>query len=836
MSKLSGKDPQPLLNDIYESIWASNRAITNRQNFNGKTGSLLSKCFFFFAFFFDAKSLFGSAVLHYVSGLGYSDTVKHTIKRLVMNDLNLLDVNMRTPLFYAVEAAHEDIVKDLLEAGATFHNKDIITETVSDLALRMGHFEILRMLNEAREKQEAANKAKGKRAGAAGPFSAKKVAAVSIHAAARADNVAALERAIADAKQESAKASILSPSQATPTSPALRAGMPAVGVDAVNEEGATGLHIAAASGNMKSLRVLLAAGANINAVDDAGATPLHQAVAAQKTECVEVLVDSGANLEAIDDTKSTPLNLAVSCNFEQIAKLLLAKGASINTVNERGFTPLHHACAFGYVEIARFLISKGADITAIAASDSSTPLHQAVFNGQHELITVLLEAGADLNQGDSKALHLACFNGHAMCVEILLANGANAGSVDAELSTPMHKAAYNGHSDCLKLLHAAGASVTAKDVEGATPLHKAAFSGKTDCVEFLLDSGASIDAIDSFEGTSLHNAAFQGHPETCALLLARGANILKVDDHKATVLHLAAISGRIETIKLLVEKGCPIDAIDDEGLSALMHAVRSIEAVSLLLKKGANVNFQDIKGRSALYLALLKHHDQSAKLLIEAGADPHQKDAKGVEPISLVSVEFKEIIMDAIKERQSLDDSSKLPKYEEAIKKFNNGGAKPTMEYLLNERLVENTPEDIARFFFKEAEALDGALLGEFLCHKNNADVLKAFCSRLNFEAQDLDQALRAYLQKFRLPGEAQQIDRCMEAFARRFFEQNPDIFPDSDTAYVLAFSLIMLNTDAHNPAILPEKKMTKEQFIRNNRGMWGPTHEDPPQELVRIE
>jgi hypothetical protein len=31
-----------------------------------------------------------------------------------------------------------------------------------------------------------------------------------------------------------------------------------------------------------------------------------------------------------------------------------------------------------------------------------------------------------------------------------------------------------------------------------------------------------------------------------------------------------------------------------------------------------------------------------------------------------------------------------------------------------------------------------------------------------------------------------------------------------------------MLNTDAHNPNIKKENKMTKEQFIRNNRGING--------------
>lgn len=44
------------------------------------------------------------------------------------------------------------------------------------------------------------------------------------------------------------------------------------------------------------------------------------------------------------------------------------------------------------------------------------------------------------------------------------------------------------------------------------------------------------------------------------------------------------------------------------------------------------------------------------------------------------------------------------------------------------------------------------------------------------------------------------------------------DALPHPDIAFVLSFSLIMLNTDAHNPAILPKDKMTKEQFIRHVR------------------
>jgi len=38
------------------------------------------------------------------------------------------------------------------------------------------------------------------------------------------------------------------------------------------------------------------------------------------------------------------------------------------------------------------------------------------------------------------------------------------------------------------------------------------------------------------------------------------------------------------------------------------------------------------------------------------------------------------------------------------------------------------------------------------------------------------------------------------------------------DVVEILAFSCIMLNTDAHNASIKREKKMTRKQFVSNNR------------------
>lgn len=49
----------------------------------------------------------------------------------------------------------------------------------------------------------------------------------------------------------------------------------------------------------------------------------------------------------------------------------------------------------------------------------------------------------------------------------------------------------------------------------------------------------------------------------------------------------------------------------------------------------------------------------------------------------------------------------------------------------------------------------------------------------------------------------------------RRYCADNPGLFKNADTAYVLAYAVILLNTDAHNPMVWP--KMSKSEFVRMN-------------------
>jgi len=60
------------------------------------------------------------------------------------------------------------------------------------------------------------------------------------------------------------------------------------------------------------------------------------------------------------------------------------------------------------------------------------------------------------------------------------------------------------------------------------------------------------------------------------------------------------------------------------------------------------------------------------------------------------------------------------------------------------------------------------------------------------------------------------------QAFSSRYCRCNADEvsrFESTDTVFLVAFAVIMLNTDLHNANIKPERKMKLNDFIRNLRG-----------------
>ncbi|KAK2466184.1 hypothetical protein APHAL10511_001826 [Amanita phalloides] len=174
-----------------------------------------------------------------------------------------------------------------------------------------------------------------------------------------------------------------------------------------------------------------------------------------------------------------------------------------------------------------------------------------------------------------------------------------------------------------------------------------------------------------------------------------------------------------------------------------------------------------------------------------------------------------------------IDDPSKFENakqkkttFLEGIKKF-NFKPKRGVHFLADAGFIPSrTPEDVANFLLT-TDGLSKVMIGEYLGEgdEDNIATMHAFVNMLDFKDLLFVDALRTFLQPFRLPGEAQKIDRFMLKFAERYIAGNPKTpFANADAAYVLAYSVIMLNTDAHNPRV--KKRMTKVDFIKNNKGI----------------
>lgn len=155
----------------------------------------------------------------------------------------------------------------------------------------------------------------------------------------------------------------------------------------------------------------------------------------------------------------------------------------------------------------------------------------------------------------------------------------------------------------------------------------------------------------------------------------------------------------------------------------------------------------------------------------------------------------------------------------EGIRLFNFSPKKGIAFLERNGFLNTKDPSTIAKFIIDNPN-LDKTQVGEYLggSKEENISVMHAFVDIMDFKNKSFLDALRSFLQHFRLPGESQVIDRFMLKFAEKYVNDNPKVFANADTVYVLSYSVILLNTDQHSAQV--KKRMTLDDFIKNNKGI----------------
>ena len=363
------------------------------------------------------------------------------------------------------------------------------------------------------------------------------------------------------------------------------------------DSGWTPLHFALAGPNISKngisvvqdgvgvVRLLLERGANVNAPNKYHVTPLHIASMNQNLELVRMLLnhDANINVNAKDRHYRTPLHRALEGSVDcfGVVQQLVEHGAKVNTKDEDLITPLHFASYCQKLESVRVLLDHGADVNA-KDSHHRTPLHRVLERTPMSedgfgVVQLLVKHGADVKQQDMDyltPLHFASFNQHLESVRVLLNHGADVNAQDRECSTPLHHVLCDSLISedgfkVIQLLLKHGTDVNTR--EKNPPLHFASYNQHLELVRELLDNGADVNAEDSEGRTALHkvfanpDASDRDVLVLVQLLLDRGADVNTQDDLHQTPLHLALRSGRFEGPWVLLKHGADLNVENKEG-------------------------------------------------------------------------------------------------------------------------------------------------------------------------------------------------------------------------------------------------------------------------------
>ncbi|KAA2284659.1 ankyrin repeat domain-containing protein [Arenimonas fontis] len=462
------------------------------------------------------------------------------------------------------------------------------------------------------------------------------------------------------------------------------------GVD-LNEEHAGLTPLLAATrdswhGRPEAVMTLLANGADPRRPDAEGNTPLHHAARSTDPAVAALLLDAGAQLEALNHEGHSPLGVACAAGNWRLARFLMERGAKpepvggqpallaaasgdddpagvqlllrhkarVDARGEHQRTALLQACANGNAEIVAALLEAGADRNARDA-DELTPLLEAARGAHAEVLARLAQARPDVAAVDAQgrnALILAAEAGAPPeFLRHLIAMGVNPEQRDHAGRRALEVALGNGRWPQVAVLDPTWplpASVAETLVEGRLEksprelLREALAAGRLESAEAMLRLGAGPEgpALASL----LLEFAAEGEADLFAWLLRHGARAdAPVDGQDSVLFHLLARGGpAMPALMHLLEIGTPVAGRG--GLARWLraclvgdHTLRSHEQMALaLLERGADA-FGDDAGDPPLALAIRLGWARLAERLLATGADPNQRDARGLSPLHVAA-------------------------------------------------------------------------------------------------------------------------------------------------------------------------------------------------------
>jgi uncharacterized protein len=238
-------------------------------------------------------------------------------------------------------------------------------------------------------------------------------------------------------------------------------------------------------------------------------TPLVFATRANDLESVKVLLAAGADVNGVTGYGWSPLLVATQNRYYKLGAYLLERGADPNMANKGGWVPLYLATDnrniengdypvrkgdMDHLEFIKLLLDKGANVNARLKDSTET---RTVFTNQW------------LDENGATAFLRASQSGDLALMKLLLSRGADP-KVKTELGvTALQVAAGIGWVEgityewspkdtleAVRMLLDLGLDPNDQAATGRVALHGAAHKGATEVVQLLVDRGARMDVRD----------------------------------------------------------------------------------------------------------------------------------------------------------------------------------------------------------------------------------------------------------------------------------------------------------------------------------------------------
>jgi ankyrin repeat protein len=606
-----------------------------------------------------------TSTLQMASRLGLSTVVAFLLQGNV--NIELRDTTLRlTPLLWAVECGHFEVVKLLVKSGADV-NAQTGHESVLDVAVRRSDKTIVEFLL-------------GKGAEAKVKFSERLVEVASRKR--KFDDMSEIVEMMLDA-----------------------------GADVNTQVGTlySALGLAVSSGHNELAELLLNRGADVNKQGGKYGCALGSAAHAGHEESVELLLKRGAEIDAQAGDFGTALGAAAYEGHIGVVRLLSTWGADITKQGGKHGCALGSAVHSGHEKVVQLLLAEYSDANMPSwRYGCLLKVAATLYLDRADIAELLLDAGADADVlvGENFALEAAAYHGNANIVDLLLARGADVNKqggkygcpLGAAVSCPRSKekvievierlvhyevdidapcgnfgtvlgmaastdgneavvkllihlkadvhirrgnftnavtaAAYGGDEETVKALLREDADIHAQGKFFPNALAAAAYAGRRHMVEFLLDWGADIHQQGGLYFDAIGCAVRGNNWDIVHWLLEKGIEATLSKSGGWSPLLLASDQGSYSIVQRLLDHGVA-QVPDDEGWTPLMRASYRghAETIKLLLNRGADITAVNKFGQTSLYIASSQGHIEVVRLLLDKKVNPNSSNRRGWTPL-----------------------------------------------------------------------------------------------------------------------------------------------------------------------------------------------------------